>query len=254
MSDCDNSSNPEAGAAVGAQQVVAPGGAVPSEEPDQERDAGNMESRDLDATSPVSLPSDVPGEKKMQTLEIDMGNEIDGAQDGSEVDAEFYMDHSFEKRDGDMELLLSAGDPQTKRSGKRQPQFKCSKPEKVGNMVIFFPSVFRAHGWGISGPHWFGPLSVLFLLVWLSSHFIRISMERIGPITTTICILFSLASICNLLNVAYRDPGVVKLQQTQESDEDQRLQFRWCDACECFQPPDGCHCPDCNVCVAGFDQ
>lgn len=183
--------------------------------------------------------------QQMQSLEIDL-NRGDG-----------NTDESFEE-DGDMEHLLggSNDDPDKATQQKRHPL--CARPKKIGNMRVFLPVLFEKTGWGIAGPHWFGPFCVLFLIGLASHYFIGISIRRIGPITTSICIIFACACAYNLANVAYRDPGVVKLQpgsqRPQDTDEDQRLQFRWCDRCQVFQPVDGAHCSDCNVCVAGFDQ
>jgi predicted amidophosphoribosyltransferase len=53
-------------------------------------------------------------------------------------------------------------------------------------------------------------------------------------------------------NTAFRDPGVVLLSADRGTNVTR--QHRWCDFCQEYQPPDGAHCPDCNVCVAGFDH
>lgn len=183
---------------------------------------------------------------QMQSLEIDMNRD---EASGNEADG------SFEYND-DMEHLLGADS--TDRTFDEVGQPVCILPQRVGNMVIFLPPLFARTGWGIAGPHWFGPFCVMFLVGLASHYFIGISLKRIGPITTLICIVFTFASVYNLANVAYRDPGVVKLQadahRPQDTDDDQRLQYRWCDRCQLFQPVDGAHCPDCNVCVAGFDH
>jgi hypothetical protein len=186
--------------------------------------------------------------RHIQSMEIDMNN----GEEGTEAD------ESFES-DGSMDHLL--GDNTNDGTDKSTQEITfplCSRPQKIGNMNIFLPSMFYKTGWGIAGPHWFGPFCVMFLIGLASHYFIGISMRRIGPITTAICLIFTAACAYNLVNVAYRDPGVVKLQpntlRPDEADEDQRLQFRWCDRCQVFQPVDGAHCSDCNVCIAGFDQ
>lgn len=212
------------------------------------RSVGNGASSGDSEAEAVSVESQGGATEKgtqMQSLEIEDG-------------AGLETNESFDD-DGDMEHLL--GDPKasTEKKGPHQKRHPlCARPEKVGNMRIFLPALFAKTGWGIAGPHWFGPFCVLFLIGLASHYFIGISMRSIGPITTAICILFTLACTYYLVNVAYRDPGVVKLQpasqRPQETDEDQRLNFRWCDFCQVFQPPDGAHCSDCNVCVAGFDQ
>lgn len=183
---------------------------------------------------------------QMQSLEIDMNGE---EANGNTTNGSF-------ENNGDMEHLL--GTDSTERTYDQVRQSICIRPKRVGNMHIFFPALFARTGWGIAGPHWFGPFCVIFLVGLASHYFVEISLRRIGPVTTLICIVFSFACSYNLANVAYRDPGVVKLQphahRPQDTDDDQRLQYRWCDRCQVFQPVDGAHCPDCNVCVAGFDH
>lgn len=121
--------------------------------------------------------------------------------------------------------------------------------EHLGNCTIFLPTVFARSGWGIMGPHWFGPPCVLGVLLSACSFFIRHAFYRVGPITGFICILWTGIIIILLGNSAYRDPGIVR--QGQESPT---KNHRWCELCKNYQPPKGAHCPDCNVCIAGFDQ
>jgi hypothetical protein len=168
-------------------------------------------------------------DKKMENLEIDSGGDEEQPIENN------VADESFESGDGDLQSLLGPGDGSSQKSSKPQRHI-CSKAEKVGNMRIFLPAVFFKTGWGIAGPHWFGPFCVLFLVGLASHYFVGISLRRIGPITAAICIIFAAASAYNLANVAFRDPGVVKLQPSQpaphETEGDQRLQYRWCDRCQ----------------------
>jgi len=233
---------------------------------EHDHDSSSPNSNDT-AKSEDSLPSDTQAsrleeagnQKQIEPLEIE-SQEVNGDQ--------VKADESFESvDDNDMRHLLeNTDDSRAPKDSSSNQQRKplvcgvCSKPERVGNMLVFLPSVFSRSGWGIAGPHWFGPICVLLLLSFASHYFIKISTKHIGPITTAICILWTLATTYHLGNVAYRDPGVVKLQRASQrpendvSDEDRRLQFRWCDRCQVYQPVDGAHCSDCNVCVAGFDQ
>jgi hypothetical protein len=168
-------------------------------------------------------------DKKMENLEIDNGGDEEQPSENN------VADESFESVDGDLQSLLGGGDGSSQKPSTPQRHI-CSKAEKVGNMRIFLPAVFFKTGWGIAGPHWFGPFCVLFLVGLASHYFIGISLKRIGPVTAAICILFAAASAYNLANVAFRDPGVVKLQPSQpsthETEGDQRLQYRWCDRCQ----------------------
>lgn len=139
----------------------------------------------------------------------------------------------------------------------------------VGNMTIFVPRVWlaRTQGWGMIGPHWFGPLTIAVLIVAASMYFVTKSLMEIGYLTATTCTLFAILTMYHLLNTALRDPGIVLLQPATTSSSsspsspssssastDHHERARWCEICELFQPPDGVHCPDCNVCVAGFDH
>lgn len=222
----------------------------------------------------------------MQSMEIDMGGD-DTAENGMEDYADDDDDSDSEAEMN--ELLGSSNSPKGNNSKETQVRGSACpfpKPKKVGNMYIILPERFERTSWGLAGPHWFGPVCVIMLLCVASSYFvsiekvwkgvicveieekrknltifssdqIRISISHDGPITTTICVIFTIITACNLFNTAYRDPGVVKLQKTSTNpgdDEENRLQFRWCDFCAVYQPPDGAHCPSCNVCVAGFDH
>jgi len=130
-----------------------------------------------------------------------------------------------------------------------------SKPERVGNMTIFMPGIFRETGWGIIGPHWFGPVCVLGLIAFAGSFFIHQSYQEIGIGSAAICILFTFATTYNLVDTAFRDPGVVALQphaDTQPSssspsstdkkhkkknreESDYNVNYRWCDVCQVSQ-------------------
>ena len=94
------------------------------------------------------------------------------------------------------------------------------------------------------------------LIGFASSVFIRKSWEKIGPGTTVTCTLFSIACTYNLINTAYRDPGIVVLMPPPSEDEiaRNRRKYRWCDICQAYQPESAVHCPNCNICVAGYDH
>jgi hypothetical protein len=128
----------------------------------------------------------------------------------------------------------------------------CAPAQTVGNMRIFAPRLLYQTGWGIRGPHTFGPPVVLALLVGASVHFIRVSLREIGVGTAGLCALWMMVVTYHLGNTAFRDPGVVLLSADRGTNVTR--QHRWCDFCQEYQPPDGAHCPDCNVCVAGFDH
>ncbi len=128
------------------------------------------------------------------------------------------------------------------------------KIQKVGNMQIFFPEYLDTSGWGVLGPQWFGPVCV-WLILTVATHFCINKARNLGIGSMLICYLFFGASTFLLTDVSFRDPGIClhkEIPDTVSSSE--RSQWRWCDFCQGYQPPGGAHCPDCNVCIAGYDH
>jgi hypothetical protein len=214
---------------------------------------------------------DVKGSKtSMQALEIDTGQASDDEHDGDAEDQapkimqSLSIDQDDECLDDDLEHLLTNGKPTntTHKLGDsstdaavNQRLCACCPPqERVGNMRIVFPKLFRRTGWGIIGPshHWFGPPCVMGILVFASSFFVQTAFDRVGTITTAVCCFLSFLTFYNLVNTAYRDPGIMQTPPTPDEAVAQR--YCWCDVCDNYQPPGGAHCPDCNICVAGFDH
>lgn len=188
------------------------------------------------------LPTTENGSSKMETFEIDQQNE------GQEPNILQQISQDVDDLDEEAQGLLAD------RSSPPRPVGKvyccCIGPtEQIGNCTVIFPVTFARTGWGIMGPHWFGPPCVAGVLLSASSFFIEHAYKRIGPITTGICILWTTGIIYLLINASFRDPGIVR-----QGQETPTKQHRWCEFCKNYQPPKGAHCPDCNVCVAGFDQ
>jgi DHHC palmitoyltransferase len=177
-----------------------------------------------------------------------------------------------------------------------------AKPIRVGNVSIFAPSCWYRTGWGMLGPHWFGPLIVAAITSSSGWFFFHEALRDIGSMSAAICAVFTFATLYHLANASLRDPGVVNTRRYQarmasasreastpandpsspsENDADQppssdapaspeavspppsrnapsssrrRPRERWCDYCQASQPPDGAHCLDCGVCVAGYDH
>lgn len=148
----------------------------------------NSKNGDNNGGSNAKEEASVPETKRqMQSLEIEMKN-------GGE---------SFENEEGDMEHLLGSDNETSNDENQSTPRRQlicgcCEKPETVGNMTVFLPSRCAKTGWGIAGPHWFGPLCVLLLVSFASHYFIQISARRVGFITEAICVLFTLACAYNL--------------------------------------------------------
>jgi DHHC palmitoyltransferase len=110
----------------------------------------------------------------------------------------------------------------------------------------------------VFGPHWFGPPFILFIIL-VSSYYIIYERcyRRHWYLTTAICALLCCSTVFYLLNTAYRDPGVItknSLPINHDDPESIPRSYRYCDTCQYYQPSHAAHCPDCNVCVAGFDH
>jgi hypothetical protein len=211
------------------------------------------------ATPPTEVTSSEPPPKRtIEPLEIDMGN-----NNNDDPDDDRHHDHVEiglnESRDDDMEQLLPASSPSkntTERKRKHKTYcFGKIQPTPVGNMNILFPDKFQKSGWGVMGPQWFGPLTVWGILV-VSTHFcIRASVKHLGIGSVAACVVFLTFCTIRLLDVSLRDPGICLSKEIPENTPvDQLSQWRWCDFCRVYQSPDGSHCPDCNVCIAGYDH
>jgi len=143
---------------------------------------------------------------------------------------------------------------------------KSVKSRRVGNMFVLCPPCFRAMGFGIIGPHWFGPLCCLFLLTIATSYFAPKAYHNIGPVSAITCFLFYTIGIVSLCIVSCSDPGVVKsgggLDRRGSKgyaglpmlDVSAGKGWRYCDLCSVYQPPSAVHCLECNVCIEGYDH
>lgn len=140
----------------------------------------------------------------------------------------------------------------------------CSKSQrderKLGNIMILNQAIYRKTGFCVLGPHYLGVLFTASLLIFASQYFIRNAYTEVGPISTIICAIFALLTAVNLLLVSCTDPGVVKGIAGTSGNEYEGLNtgeeqgWRFCDYCSVYQPPGAMHCPDCNVCVEGYDH
>ena len=196
---------------------------------------------------------------RFESMEVEMG------KNGDDNNDEYASDDDMEsliKGDG---LKRDVGSNQQRRKRQtidknimRSQNVYCGgtiQPQPIGNMWILFPQYNSTVGWGVAGPHWWGPLCVWLILVVVTHFCIKTSLNKIGPITAVLCVIFCIVVTIQLLDVSLRNPGICT-EKTLPSDLDESLQneYRWCDFCQVFQPPDGAHCPDCNICVAGYDH
>jgi hypothetical protein len=157
---------------------------------------------------------------------VDVGKPIEGLIPPMEIDDEEDNDV-----DDDLERLLASCDIATART-KRQngPAWSsCCSCTGPGDTTILFPRIFARSGWGMLGPHPFGPIFVMLLILWASRYFIKLSFQ-IGPITTAICVFATVWTMFTLCDVSFRDPGIVTDQTPPASVDMSR--WRWCDVCK----------------------
>jgi hypothetical protein len=204
---------------------------------------------------------------------------------------EIHMrDHGFDPNDNDDET----------RTPTPRYLFGYIRPYKIGNMTILFPQYFHATsngggGWGVLGPHPFGPVCVWLILV-VSSHLCIASIyhHQLGYGSVLICYMFMALSTYRLTDVSLRDPGIcldkenpsieqnsssttTTMAMTPNNNSNRRSgrgrgrggtagnsnsntndtppqEYRFCDRCQVWQPPDGIHCVESDVCVSGYDH
>mmetsp|Transcript_60392 Transcript_60392/g.178863 ORF Transcript_60392/g.178863 Transcript_60392/m.178863 type:complete len:433 (-) Transcript_60392:192-1490(-) len=142
------------------------------------------------------------------------------------------------------------------------------RPYKVGNITVVFPGLHERYGFGSIGPHWLGTLSTAALL-YAASYFYIHHAFLIGPISGFICVGFTVQCSVTLAMVAFCDPGAITPEKQQREsvargengeyaglprDGRDLSEWRYCDLCSVYQPPSAAHCPDCNICIDGYDH
>jgi hypothetical protein len=182
------------------------------------------------------------GERKIEPMELDTGEDEDDTDD------------SFLRAGGPTNGASSGSSQHALQGPPRQYLNGLIKAKPIGNMQIFFPEYFETSGWGVLGPQWFGPACVWGLLM-LASHFCINKASALGIGSVIICYLFFGACTYFLTDVSLRDPGICLHKEVPETVPPSEMsQWRWCDFCHVYQEPGGAHCPDCNVCIAGYDH
>ena len=133
----------------------------------------------------------------------------------------------------------------------------CPGEEEIvlGNIRVPSPRLYAwTNGWGVVGPHWFGPLCVVGLIFFATYYFaFECSWQRGRPYSAATCMVLALTTCYHLMNVAYRNPGIIVKGRLTLPDPLPRT-WKYCEFCDFYQPPRAVHCPDCNVCIAGFDH
>jgi len=141
-----------------------------------------------------------------------------------------------------------------------QNKFCCGliRSHSVGNMNILFPEYFYSDGWawGVIGPHFFGPVCVWLILLGATHGCIKgINRNGLGIYSVFISYIFLGLSTYRLTDVSYRDPGICLDREIPGHETPERArQYRFCDRCKVWQPPLCVHCPECNVCIKGYDH
>ncbi|KAL3822518.1 hypothetical protein ACHAXA_001983 [Cyclostephanos tholiformis] len=164
----------------------------------------------------------------------------------------------------------------------RSSTTKTTTTARLGNMIVIFPQCHDALGFGIIGPHCrvrvhaienktnkqkrFGPICCLTLLTGATCYLVP-KASIIGPLSSLSCILLYAISASSLLVVACTDPGVVRAGGLEvggggrhcyaglpTSNMTAGRGWRFCDLCSVYQPPNAVHCPECNVCIEGYDH
>ena len=161
---------------------------------------------------------------------------------------------------------------------------------KFGRTIILNTSFYQKKKCGLMGPHYVGVICTIGLLSGGSSYFTKRAFEGIGVKSGLICLTFTTMAFVNLFRTVCVDPGIVKMEDqlvrrkkkrvkvttgdTTENDSDkedagenseledeyetvnigEEQGWRYCRACSLYQPPKAVHCPDCDVCVDGYDH
>jgi hypothetical protein len=140
-------------------------------------------------------------------------------------------DDDDEESDIDEDLTRLLGDTVASVKHKKKNKAGCCsfRTRIIGNQTIVCGDSFEKTGWGVVGPQWFGPGCVIAIVAWASVHFIRKAL-RIGPVTTSMCAIFAVATTYNLIDTAFRDPGIC-MDQVRPANVKNSADYIWCDFC-----------------------
>lgn len=228
-------------------------------------DAGDSSDQQKEVLEPEN--KSMPPTKKMEALEIEIGRQVsDNELNDLAMGREAPETPSFDEDDegfNDMESLLGGGATKRKTTSgsvedSKQPWCGCCRTKAemtMGNVKV--PSLYvygYTGGWGVVGPHWFGPPCVFGIILVATYYFAyHQCFRKHWYWTSAFCFYLSMQTTYFLMSAAYRDPGVVREGRLNVPDPVPR-NFRWCESCNYYQPPTTLHCPDCNTCVLGFDH
>lgn len=198
-----------------------------------------------------------------------------GSDDSYNIDAD--LDAMLEIDMEDVAILKRKELAKSKRRmNRKNPKDWCMKCHcvKIGNTTVWNRTLYQRWKWGIIGPHGLGVLCTMGLLFFASYYFILKAYRDIGIVSCGICVWLTCQATVFLFLVSFRDPGIVldasKYEEKFGLDSETTCEFvgliqgrrsqgeeegwRYCGVCEVYQPPKAMHCPDCNVCVDGYDH
>ena len=143
----------------------------------------------------------------------------------------------------------------------------------IGNATVLLPWLYERTGrYGVIGPHWLGLVASSSLLFAASYYYIGRAI-LVGPFSAAFSVAMTAQCTVTLFMVAFSDPGIVTSMGPHQggvgrgggrggggkdagrpTDGRDLSDWRYCDLCGLYQPPKAAHCPDCNVCVDGYDH
>jgi len=251
------------------------------EDPQQQQDVDTDDESARSQQQPSEAAFRKPNtNSKLQAFEIEQDDDRASEKENIPAIATVPSEDTLGD-DDDMESLLGAKSEQRNRRDSQPPTnhaaggetASASSPSKswccipccggcereepivLGHLRVVSPRLYTwTAGWGVVGPHWFGPPCVAGILLFATYYFgYECAWQSGRPITAAICLLFCLTTLYHLLNAAYRNPGVIVKGRLALPDPLPRT-WKFCETCDYYQPPRAAHCPDCNVCIAGFDH
>jgi len=106
----------------------------------------------------------------------------------------------------------------------------------LGNIRVPSPRIYAwTNGWGVVGPHWFGPPCVSGLILFATYYFAyQCSWQKGRPYSAATCVVFALTAFFQLMNVAYRNPGIV-VKGGLTVPEPLPRTWKFCETCDYYQ-------------------
>ena len=241
---------------------------VGEQEPDAHHEGDVDDDEDVLHDIPVHHNSDYPDQDIDQMMGLDSPNGIDGTP-GRRTGRQTF----------DIEMAGDADDAEYGGSKHHHAQAVCCLSKyccpclppcyKIGNATVILPPLYdKTDRYGVIGPHWPG-LAFTFGLLWSASYYYtNQAFTLIGPISGGICLAMTVICTALLCAVAFSDPGMITPEGQERANSNgvggkyaglptdgrDLSDWRYCDLCSVYQPPTAAHCPDCNLCIDGYDH